>query len=336
VQGCFGNGTYVHGLNVHVLGQYTVIVALVCIVMDYEESLNPILGGDEAFNDDGKLDFDFGEEGDYLLDDVVKTIDKTWSDAQKKNVPLKKKKVHTLAPGELQEKRRRRNITEKLRTKKLNEEFANLAQLFSLPNQKKNSLSKIETIKTAQAVIKDLTRKLKEAQRKVQMNDQSELEKKTSIENDGGTESTAEKNGESAISTQVRNSYVFQTTNMPMSLLDISGVIKHANPSFLKVTGFSKEDIEQGKVGMFSMSSKEDLAQMYLNAGKLISGHKQYVYFQKECRIPNDEHCMFHISMSTLRTNIKATDNAMSCSNGSQSQGLQYFHCTVLPKDQCL
>ena len=121
-----------------------------------------------------------------------------------------------------------------------------------------------------------------------------------------------------------------------MSLLDISGVIKHANPSFLKVTGFSKEDIEQGKVGMFSMSSKEDLAQMYLNAGKLISGHKQYVYFQKECRIPNDKHSMFHISMSTLRTNIKATGDTMSCSNGSQSQGLQYFHCTVLPKDQCL
>ena len=186
--------------------------------MDYEESLNPILGGDEAFNDDGKIDFDFAEEGDYLLDDVVQTIDKTWSDAQKKNVSLKKKKAHTLAPDELQEKRRRRNITEKLRTKKLNEEFANLAQLFSLPNQKKNSLSKIETIKTAQAVIKDLTRKLKEAQRKVQMNDQSELEKKTSIENDGGTESTAEKNGESAISTQVRNSYVFQTTNLPIYL----------------------------------------------------------------------------------------------------------------------
>ena len=97
-----------------------------------------MLGGDDdVFNNDEKLDFDFGEEVDYLLDDVVKSIDQTWDDAQKKKVSSKKKNARSLDPDELQEKRRRRNVTEKLRTKKLNEEFANLAQLFSLPSQKK-------------------------------------------------------------------------------------------------------------------------------------------------------------------------------------------------------
>jgi hypothetical protein len=118
-----------------------------------------------------------------------------------------------------------------------------------------------------------------------------------------------------------------------MSLLDISGVVKFANPSFLKVTGFTKADVDGGKVGMFSMSSKEDLAQMYLNAGQLICGNKQFVYFQKECRVANNNYCTFHVSMSTIRANI--VDNNSSNNNSNGTKDTQYFHCTILPDEEC-
>ena len=88
----------------------------------------------------------------------------------------------------------------------------------------------------------------------------------------------------------ISEGFVFKHSGFPMSLLDVNGVVKFANPSFLKVTGFTQADVDDGKVGMFSMSSKEDLAQMYLNAGELICGGKQFVHFQKRCKIANEKY----------------------------------------------
>ena len=294
----------------------------------------PFSVGDDfvELNVDEEFDFDDNLQ-DILLatNSIVKSNQnvKNESSSQTDKKDASQKHPRSMSNIELQEKRRRRNISEKLRTKKLNDEFANLVALFSLPSP--SNLSKMETIRTAQDVIKDLRRRLERAEAEVEYCHHSHDEKKISVDDKRNVNYSCTKTGgkkPSSIEKEISEAFVFKRTGLPMSLLDVSGVVKFANPSFLEVTGFTKADIDNGTVGMFSMSSKEDLAQMYLDAGKLISGDRRFVYFQKECMVPSGNRGMFHVSMSTIR--INDNDGNHKSSNHGTS-GTQYFHCTILP-----
>jgi hypothetical protein len=318
----------------------------------------------------------------------------------RKRTQTQQKHGRSTSSSDLKEKKRRRNVYEKLRTKKLNEEYANLANLFPTSS----NLSKIETIKSAQEAIKDLRSKLELAEAQINkfnrhgsdktepLNDdmmgnhnpgtvkgstlpmaccvetiknaqvsmkelksnledaQAELSKFyeiTGVKTDLPNNNNANVANNTDAVENISEGFVFKHSGFPMSLLDVNGVVKFANPSFLKVTGFTQADVDDGKVGMFSMSSKEDLAQMYLNAGELICGGKQFVHFQKRCKIANEKYCTFHVSISTIRSNIIVNnnnnndDNQDNNNNNSNSKkkteikDTEYFHCMILPDEEC-
>ena len=77
------------------------------------------------------------------------------------------------------------------------------------------------------------------------------------------------------------NSFVFGNTGLPMAISNVHGVVQFANRSFMRVTGFTEKEIQNNEVGMFSMSTKDDLAQMYQRAGELLSGEQQCMFLVK-------------------------------------------------------
>ena len=216
---------------------------------------------------------------------------------------------------EEKKKKRRRNEAEKLRTKKLNDEFAALSDLFLLPDESKNKLSKVSIIMKAQEIIKDLRGKL-------QSTNTSKVEPSASKEQFGLV-------GPSWLPT----SFVFANTGLPMAISNVHGVVQFANSSFMQVTGFTEKEIQNNEVGMFSMSTKDDLAQMYQRAGELLSGEQQCMFFSKTCRVPSNKSATFNVSMSVINIPRSEETCHKACSANSGSASSQHFHCTILPID---
>ena len=213
-----------------------------------------------------------------------------------------------------EKKKKRRNEAEKLRTKRLNDEFAALSDLFLLPNEKKDKLSKVCIIKKAQEIIKDLREKL-------QGKSIAKVETSTSNEQ-------SDLIGPSWLP----DSFIFANTGLPMAISNVHGVVQFANSSFMRVTGFTEEDIKSKQVGMFSMSTKDDLAEMYQRAGELLSGERQFMFFSKTCRVPSNLSAIFNVSMSIINIpRSKETCHNKACSANAESALSQHFHCTILP-----
>ena len=75
----------------------------------------------------------------------------------------------------------------------------------------------------------------------------------------------------------------------------MSMVLLNLQIAALRVTGFTEEDIKSKQVGMFSMSTKDDLAKMYQRAGELLSGERQFMFSVKpvECQAIYRQFLMF-------------------------------------------
>ena len=128
------------------------------------------------------------------------------------------------------------------------------------------------------------------------------------------------------------DSFIFANTGLPMAISNVHGVVEFANSSFMRVTGFTEEDIKSKQVGMFSMSTKDDLAQMYQRAGELLSGERQFMFFSKTCRVPSNLSAIFNVSMSVINIpRSKDTCHNKACSANAESALSQHFHCTILP-----
>ena len=176
------------------------------------------------FNVDDHFHFEDDLPGILLGDNL--NITQHSDEVDKKGSETNQKHRTSNSNIDLQEKRRRRNISEKLRTKKLNEEFTNLAKLFSTSS----SLSKIKIIQTAQEVIKGLRRKLEQAEPEISKCSQSGNNKKKSLNNmkgkkKGPTIITSNSSTHSGTVENISEGFVFKHSSLPMSLLDISGVV---------------------------------------------------------------------------------------------------------------
>eukprot|EP00945_MAST-04E_sp_MAST-4E-sp1_P003106 g3106.t1 len=119
-------------------------------------------------------------------------------------------------------------------------------------------------------------------------------------------------------------------------------IVLHANDSFIKVTGFNAVQIAAGGVGMFQMTTEEELAEMYLHAGELIRGDVSALCMKKSCKIADGKTAIFNVKMAIIRPPAPRKATAQSepgCAGGNDcgpatSTSNGFFHCCIFPDGQ--
>lgn len=213
------------------------------------------------------------------------------------------------------EKRKKRNTAEKQRIHRLRLEFEALVDI--LPNASEK-MSRKDIVKTAREEIIRL-------RGATQGNDISDAEK---------TDDKAAIWSLGDLRDSVAKSTTFVYSGIPQAVANFAGIVQVANSSFQKLTGFTDSDIGEGNVGMFQMSTEEELASMYLHAGELIRGDMNALNFKKHCRIACGKTGVFNVHLSVIRlpdSDIQNSSNSCEVRKSDPGRKEGLFHCMIFP-----
>jgi hypothetical protein len=213
------------------------------------------------------------------------------------------------------EKRKKRNTAEKQRIHRLRLEFEALVDI--LPNASEK-MSRKDIVKTAREEII----RLREA---TQGNVISDVPA-------GKTDDEAAIMSLHDLRDSVAKSTTFLYSGIPQAVANFAGIVQVANSSFQKLTGFTDSEIGEGNVGMFQMSTEEELASMYLHAGELIRGDMNALNFKKHCRIACGKTGVFNVHLSVIRPpGSDSRNSSHSCELNAPGRNEGFFHCMIFP-----
>ena len=263
----------------------------------------------------------FGEEEDMSGYSDLKEASTAKVANRRKAAKKAKKNKEVVDKEDIVEKRKRRNTAEKQRIHKLRMEFEALVEILPAANTK---MSRKDVIQEARREILSMRKQLGR--------------RPGAVENAMAKKSRAVSPGD--LQRELVESITFKWSGVPQAVANFAGIVLHANDSFIKVTGFNAVQIAAGGVGMFQMTTEEELAEMYLHAGELIRGDVSALCMKKSCKIADGKTAIFNVKMAIIRPPAPSKATAQSepgCAGGSDcgpatSNG--FFHCCIFPDGQ--
>ena len=258
----------------------------------------------------------FGEEEDMSGYPDVKEAS-TAKVANRRKAAKKAKKKEAVDEEDIVEKRKRRNTAEKQRIHKLRMEFEALVEILPAANKK---MSRKDVIQEARREILSMREQLVRQTGRAVKPEKSKVVSPDDLKR------------------ELVESVTFKWSGVPQAVANFAGIVLHANDSFMKITGFNAAQIAAGGVGMFQMTTEEELAEMYLHAGELIRGDVSALCLKKSCKIADGKTVIFNVKMAVIRPPSPSKVTAQSepgCDCGPAgvtSNG--FFHCCIFPDGQ--